>query len=216
MRTPQQGPPEATSYALRLFRIPPGSEFRLRTLSPAYSGLLSHYTRNGSEWCNPRGCQSPYHKKGPIWKGYCTCDLYDEANRWWAPIVFELTETCELDFRGVYKRGQVWVVERAAIVEKSKPPCRARLIGEADPAELPPAYDYMPVLRSVYHAFELTVGIPNPLPPRVMVQPMTGAPPADLVQPPEVVEVSHAKLKDLDPYYRRGPVNGNGQLHGHG
>jgi hypothetical protein len=165
-------------------------------------------------WCNPKGCLSPHHKKGPIWKGYCTADLYDEANRWWAPVVFEMTETCELDFRGRYSRGQIWLVERDAIVDHKKPPVRAKLLGTADPAELPAAPDYMPVLRSVYHAFELTLGIPNPMPPRVIVQPATGAPPPDLVkveEAPAAPTPTFAELMELNRLQngdRFKPVNG--------
>lgn len=180
---PQEpGRSEATSYALRLFRVAPDTSYHLRTLSHAYGGVLTHYTKGGSVWCNPEGCLSPFHKKGPIWKGYCTCELYDEANRWWAPVVFEMSEACELDFRGRYRRGQIWIVERAPLVDHKKPPVRARLIGEAAEDELPPAHDYVPVLRSVYHAFNLTAGVKNPLPARVIVQPTTGAPPPDMIE----------------------------------
>ncbi len=204
MPTPNQGAGSTTSYALRLFRVKPDTSWRLRMLSDFYDGILTHYGPSGSVWCNPDGCLSPRHKLGPIWKGYCTAELYDEANRWWAPVCFEITETCELSFRGVYRRGQIWLVERAAVMDKERPPVQARYLGDTPADELPEDIDYVPVLRSVYHAFGLKLGVKNPLPARVMVQPSIGAAPPDLM--PKAIanpgewrndEVEKARLLEL-------------------
>jgi hypothetical protein len=196
-------PVPAPSYALRVFRIAAGTAWTVRTNSKGYSGLVTHYGPNGSVWCPGTGCLSTLHRKGPIWKGYCTVDLYDPANRWWAPVVLEITETCELDMRGRYERGQLWELSREADTPKRKSPVRAKLIGQADETEMGPPIDCVPVLRSLYHAYELTLGTPNPMPARVMVSPIAGTAPPTVEPVPEGESVAAKTFRELEEERRR-------------
>jgi hypothetical protein len=155
---------------VRVFRVDPGTAWRVRTLSPVYGGLFTHFVKNRSRYCDPAGCRPEYPKGERFWRGYFAAELHDAAERCWRPVVFELTEHCELDMRGVYQRGQVWRVEREADKAGKHAPVRAALEGVVDPAQLPAAWDYRPVLFHLYHVEKLDLSASNPLPPRLMLQ----------------------------------------------
>ena len=103
-------------------------------------------------------------RSGTLWKGYICSELYFEGANHWLPIVLELTENLELDFRDRAKRGQVWRVWRLPIGKKHKSACQASLVEEQEPADWPQPFDFRSVLRHLYHVERLPESVTNPTP----------------------------------------------------
>lgn len=181
-----QGDDGEVAYTLKLFRVKPNQRFTIRTLSHRIDGLITHYfkppkSQGESKYCpgEEQGCA--YHKLPKLWKGYAAVEVWDSHSGLWFPTVLEITEHLELDFRGVWKRGQQWVLSRAAEVKEKRTPVVAGLLGEDTDPKLPRAFDYLPVLQTVYHCPAIQLGCANPLPARVVLKASTGAPPIGTV-----------------------------------
>lgn len=171
---------KAVSYRLSVFRIEVSKSHIVRMLSNTYNGLFTHYTRGGSEYCPGEHCGCHLRKLDRLWKGYVAAEVYDQAVNKWAPIVLEITENLELDFRGRYDRGQVWELSRAPKVNGKNQPVKGKLLEERDPNTFPPPFDVKPVLLHVFHVTEIALCWPNPMPSRIVVSHSEGAPPAIL------------------------------------
>ena len=169
-------------YALRVHRIEPGDNSYVRMLSASYGGCFTHYYQKRSLYCPGEVCKCPVHKDPQCWtwKGYCAAELYDEKNEVWLPVVFEITERLEQDFRKRFARGQVWNVFRYAI-KKSGEPVMGTLHETVDPRTIQEEFDIQPVLRTLYHwSGVIHLDKKNPLPDRVLVAPTKGAAPQAL------------------------------------
>jgi hypothetical protein len=177
-------PSDRTPTPLRVFRCEPGCAWKVWTLSPKIGGLIVHYYKGRSEYCDPRGCPAPQHAAPWNWKGYVAACLWDEPAALWRPIVLELTSNAELDMRGLYAKGQLWELRRDPERSKKKKPVTATLLdakwndGERD------AFPIMDVLRHLYHKDVIDLTAPNPLPPRTLVEPFAGRAPVDPNAPP--------------------------------
>lgn len=173
-RSPDRAEPE---YTLRILRIAAKQRLTLRTISPHYGGLYTHWYKGRSHYCPGREeCQ--LHRSDVVWKGYAAVETWDQTQALWFPWVLEITEGLELDFRGRWDRGQVWEVWRIEDNRKrDTTPIRGKLLEERNPDDFPPAYDLRPQLMHVYHVRELRLDQLNPLPPRQLVKPNPGAPP---------------------------------------
>lgn len=174
--------PPRDVYALRVHRVEPGDNVYLRMLGNIYGGCFTHYYQKRSLYCPGDTCKCAVHNNPQCftWKGYVAAELYSEQQRLWLPVVFEITERLEQDFRYRFKRGQVWNVFRYA-VKKSGEPVMGTLHEELDPATLQKPFDIQPVLRTMYHwSGPILLTAKNPLPDRVLVEPSAGAPPQAL------------------------------------
>lgn len=176
-RSAEGSGPAAGSYRLRVFRVEPGVTVVARTLSIEVGGLFTHFAQARSWYCPPEGCQRPWHKLGRFWKGYAAVELYDGVKGLWAPSVLEVTENLELDLRGIYRRGQLWELSRLPQTTRRKLPVQGRLLEERNPADFPPAFDIVPVLKHLFHADAIDLSARNPLPPRTVVTYSQGEPP---------------------------------------
>lgn len=168
-------PVAPSSFALRVLRIAEEQSVKVLTLSDCYGGISTHYQggKKGtgrSIYCKPGECPTTIHNIPPTWKGYFAGLVWDAAVSKWAPWCVELTEWAELDMRGRYQRGQVWMMERKPRPDRQQQPLTCRLVEERDPHDVPPAFDYRPVLLHVYHITKICCDVPNPMPPRVMVE----------------------------------------------
>lgn len=174
-RSPDRSEPE---YTLRILRIVPKQRVVIRTISPHYGGLFTHWFKGRSHYCPGREeCQ--LHRNDVIWKGYAAVETWDQTQALWFPWVLEITEGLELDFRGRWDRGQVWDVCRVDDTRKrDTTPIRGKLLEERNPDDFPPPYDLRPLLMHVYHVRDIRLDQLNPLPPRQLVKPSAGAPPA--------------------------------------
>jgi hypothetical protein len=101
----------------------------------------------------------------------------------WFTAVFEISEHCELDFRGRWKRGQLWNVKREPQTGRHKSPVCARLESEVHFGGLPLPFDFVPLLRTLYHVASINGWCKNPMPARIMVEPTCGEPPANDLPP---------------------------------
>lgn len=165
---------------LRVFRIEEGTTVHARTLSDGYLGLFTHYVKRRSVLCQGEDCEAAIHRAGKIWKGYAAVELWNAPTNRWNPFVLEITESLELDLRGIWKRGQVWEFYRELPVKKKSMPISGKLLEERDPTTVPPAFDFRPVLLHLYHVHQIHLGALNPMPPRVIVKASEGDGPAIL------------------------------------
>lgn len=170
------------AVALRIFRVEPGQVVHMRTLSPAYSGLMIHYQKRSLYCPGEAHCPPAMHKCGLSWKGYAAVELYDKNPKLWVPFVLEITEALELDFRDVWKRGQVWKLWREAQDSKKPTPIQGKLQETLDGERLRPEFDILPPLYHLYHTTSVQLGWSNPMPPRTFLEAIAGDAPAELAE----------------------------------
>lgn len=179
--TLEEGGARLPLYPLRVLRCKPGMSFAIRILQrfperPRVFGLWTHYT-NRSVYCHPDACPASTHCKPRFWKGYVSVDTWLEDQKKWLPGALEVTENLELDFRWKIQRGQVWELSCPPARPKKHFPVSGLLLEECDPATVPHALDLVPCLKGIYHTETIDLTFANPLPERVMVQPVEGRPP---------------------------------------
>jgi hypothetical protein len=109
-----------------------------------------------------------------IWKAWAPAAHLDEATNLWWPIVLEITEHLDELLHGRILRGEVWAISRPGTGKKSDPLTGIFLMKNHEES-LRPAFDVKPILLRCYHVQELLLGIPNPIPPRVVLPPSEGA-----------------------------------------
>lgn len=168
--------------ALRVYRVNPGDVVHLRTLSDGYGGLFTHFFKNRSYYCSGPDCNSMYHKMPRIWKGYSAVEIYSVEKKKWRPFVLEISEHLELDFRGIYKRGQVWELYRTLQTGKKATPVQGKLHEERGPSSVPAAFDIRPVLLHLYHCMAVSLDAKNPMPPRTFLADSDGDAPKVLAE----------------------------------
>lgn len=159
------------SFPLRVTGIEPGGHQIARLLSPRYGGLFYHWNRGRSVYCTGNDCPAHVHKLPRCWKGYCAVELYRQNDAMWVPTVLEVSEHLELDFRHVYKRGQIWQIWRDKPSKKRNEPVQGRLTEECDPDHVPPPFSIVECLLHLYHVEVIDLSAKNPLPDRVIVKP---------------------------------------------
>ena len=208
---------DRTAIRLQVFRLKSDTSFHVRILSMSYGGCMTHWKGSAqsgrSFYCSPRDCKLCCSDRNRTWKGYFAGEVYDTVKRWWVPFCVELTEAVELDLRHRFGRGQTWTFSRAAQVSKKKTPVKAVLLEERDPAAMPPAFDFLPVLRTLYHTTEIELDVASPVPDRIYVEPTAGDAPGarqKVETGPTDVRVCGPKPSIADAMRRR-PAGGNGQ-----
>lgn len=180
MATPPRGPasPHSTSVRVSVFRVSPGGRHRVRLLSDAIQGILTHWQAGRGVYCPGEGC--PVHRLAKVWKGYTPVEVWEPAGRRWIPYVLEVTEGLELTMRDCFRRGQVWELTRKQPEKKKHFPVEGSLVDEGHGVTLRPAFDMMPVLLAMYHETDMVLGVPNPMPAPVVleIEPAAGVEPA--------------------------------------
>lgn len=180
---------------VQITRVRSGSTLHVRSLSETYSGMLTHYL-DPSQYHDPDGkCQFCHTRSRIQWKGYFAAEVWDQSRQLWFPTVFELTESSELDVRGIFARAQVWEFTRLPDTKKGKRDKRYPTIGSLqetlDASKLAPSFDVLPVLRTIFHAPDLELGIENPTPERVFLNPSADAPPVKVQRRKEPEKMSN-------------------------
>ena len=201
----EHGPTE--SFALEISRVHPGEQLSIRTLSAELYGLFTHWVKGRSRICNTGNCEHCSKRIETVWKGYAPVHYYSVFSKLWVPTCLEVTEHAELDLRGQLEAGQIWTLSRAEEGDGRKRPVTCVLSSTG--LDVPPPFDFRPVLKTVYHVVALPGHSPNPLPPRVLMVPMKGAPPPSPSQerPQTQEEWNLMRQKAVDA----GLMNGNGQ-----
>lgn len=188
---------------VRVIEIAEGGAVFFRGLSACYRGLLTHFIKGqGTQYCRKELCPAPWHKERLIWKGYLSGETHNFSAERWEPGVLELTESLELDFRGIYCRGQVWEIKRGIKVGRTNPPLVGRLHEQLNEKNLPPAFDYMPVLHHLYRVAPLDLTAKNPLPPRMLIAYSKDAAPTGTGKVPEK-ELTQQQRIDLAERMRK-------------
>jgi hypothetical protein len=195
-------------YPLRVARIEPGQREIARMLSERYFGLMTHWARGRSVYCDPTDCCPAVHRTPRYWKGYAAAELWNQQAAKWFPVCLEITEHLELDFRRAYARGQVWELVRGAQTGKKKTPVAGYLLEECDEKKWPAAFDLVPVLRHLYHVERLSLDAKNPLPDRVYVSASDGDAPK-IAQPAQAEDKGNAE--DLRKLFRERAKSMNGK-----
>jgi len=160
----------------------------------------------------------PFRAKGElVWKGYLPALIWRPKTADYLPIVWEITESLELDLRGVVQRGQHWEVTRGVRVGKKRPPVIGRLLGMTKCALIAPAFDVMDCVRWTYHDQRCALALPCPAAARTMVSPIVMDRPTDPLkeeQPkaPPPKEVLEEFRKRTGLAYRQ--ASGKEQLNG--
>jgi len=203
---------------IRIFRLEPGASAFVRLLSPRYGGLFTHWKGGRSIYCAGEDCPAALHSTEKFWKGYGAVEAWCPIKNLWYPAVFELTEHLELDFRGQWERGQVWEVQRVKHKQAKREPIRADLQELLDANTLPADFDFLVVLKRMYHRERIDLGSKNPLPPKICLPPSVGLPPQKLCPKPPAAPLigktpsllerdqRYRRLKDQDDVKRNGNV----------
>ena len=165
-----------------VLRCAEGQRFYLRTLAHEYGGLFTHWYKGDSQICRGKECFEAMHRLPRVWKGYTPVLAFDKILAVWFPKVFEITEHLELDFRGLFAKGQEWLISRDAPVKGKVQPVTGLLRVAEVRTSLPPAFDMSGVLRNLYRAEQIDLTHANPKPPRTYAEPFEGDAPEDLAE----------------------------------
>jgi len=194
-RTPSTGQP------VKIFSIKHNDPTSVRFLGPI-AGLVTHWQSGRSEVCEGDNCPAARHKCRSVFKAFGPVEVWDRIDEVWRPEVLEVTENLEEILRGRDLRGEVWLLTRP-YVKGNSDPVNGQLLEKLDPRTLRKAFDIVPILtRNFRPVHKLLLGACNPNPPRVYLEPSTGAPPklpADLIpdepRPPSPAE--QKKIKEM-------------------
>lgn len=201
-----------SSFRLSVLRVKPGQKFILRMLSENVRGFFTHYVRGRSYYCPGRDCTCQHSRIMRVWKGYLAAEQYEQRQNLWLPQVLEVTEFLELDFRGRFKRGQVWSIERLTEKKGHTNPVTGKLLEERDERTFPPPHRILDTLLHLYHEASLELIYTNPMPDRTFVTPSEGDAPAHLADPAKQVNAEEVK-EALNRLREKTSANGNGQPH---
>lgn len=178
-----------SASAVRVLSVPAGPPVVVRFLDKL-SGLLTHHNGKKPFDCKGEGkCPAGLHRLRLIYKGYSPVELWDPAQQLWIPTVLEVTEHLEEMLRARSLRGEVWLLSRG---ENAKPnsPVKGLFCERQLSAKVSKPFDMLPVLLRLYHTDSLLLGASNPLPPKVMLQPVQGEAPN---LPEEILPQEEAK-----------------------
>jgi hypothetical protein len=179
-REPRPQSPLAAMRALRTLSVASGATYHVMFLADTYGGCFTHYKKK-SHYCKGNECPAWLHNCGDTtWKGYAPVVVWNAAKNVWMPWVLEMTESLEVDLRGIVRRGQVWEIWRNPLGKKSTPVECKLLEDDRDAKRIPPVFDIVPVLRGLYHLTQIDLSQKNPMPPRTLVCDIAGDGPAVL------------------------------------
>lgn len=192
-RAPRGGGRPCTDQ-LEVFRVAEGFTWHVWLLAYNPCGLYTHWIKDKSRYCDPRGCRFNCDREEKFWKSYAPTLVFEPDRELWIPAVLEISERLELDFRGHAQRGQVWSVSRAPQSGESHTPVRGQLQEERKPSCTPPAFDHLPILCALYHSDAISLTKACPLPDKFRVEACNGERPKALKTAEEERE---AKLKQV-------------------
>lgn len=196
-RTSDGGADAPSPMPVRVFRALAGHTATLLALSPAVEGIITHWVKPRNEACRGPGCPDKWHKGESGWRGYFAALLWERAAKLWVPVAAEVSEFTMQQLRGLYARGQQWEFRRAASLRGQHPPTQARVTAHEFPAPVPPPFDILPCLRVLYRYPELVLGVENPLPARVEVEPLRLPGPGEIEAPRAASDVEEPRIRSL-------------------
>lgn len=178
--------PRLPLYPLRLLRLEPGETFEVWIThhidGGRIKGLFIRHIERQSNIISPEDAKERVRGRPGVWKGYVSGLVWRAPEKKWVPVVIEVTERSEQDFRGKVARGQVWTLSKAPYVKGKNQPLRARYLETRPEADTPPALDVIPKLRNdIFRQEHIPLTSDNPLPDLVVVAPVESAAPGDFL-----------------------------------
>lgn len=160
---------------VRVLSVPDSHPISVRFLGPIL-GLVTHWHTGKSVPClGETRCPPSIHRARTFWKGYSAIESWDMACELWIPAVLEVTEALDHILHGRALRGEIWLLSR---VQRGK---KGQVVGvyseTLDDAKLRAPFSLLPVLERFYHVSALEIGIPNPVPRQVFLEPAEGTAP---------------------------------------
>lgn len=161
-------------YPLRLLRLQPGEECTVwithHVEGGMVKGLFTRHNGERSEIISRSEALEKVKGRPGVWKGYLSALEWRAPEKKWLPVVLEITERSEQDFRGKIARGQVWRVWKGPKDRKKKIALRAAFLESRPEETTPPALDVLPKLRNdIFRQDQISLESDNPLPDLVVV-----------------------------------------------
>lgn len=168
----RESAPPGQPVTVELVPTPSDRAITVRFLG-AILGMLTHWTgKDGSKACPGwERCPTADHRKKTVWKGYAPVEYFRPPPfQDWCPAVFEVTERMEEILRGRELRGESWSFIRRP-GRHGNQEVASQFLESMNPAALRPEFPVEPVLFRVYRVLEIALGVANPLPPRLILEP---------------------------------------------
>jgi len=169
--------PRPDPLPLGVYRVEYGTKSTIWTIGRRVLGLWTHWLKGRSVYCTGEICHPTLHAIPRVWKCFVAAAVWTLPEGVWRPIVLEVTEALELDFRGLYERGQLWELSRAHRTPKRNPPVKGVLLNRNPDLEPPEPFSIMEVLQHLFHQERIELDAVNALPPRQLMEPVNGPPP---------------------------------------
>jgi hypothetical protein len=160
---------------VRIFSVPLNVLVYVRFLD-AIRGLPTHFYSGRSVPCQGQECLPAAHKGRQVWKFYGPGEVWEPGPKLWRPWVLEITENLEEQLRGLQLRGQVWALERSGKTPK-KSVVTGMYCETLDERSVPRPFDVESVLMRFFRVATLNLGLPSPIPPRLLLSPREGKEP---------------------------------------
>jgi hypothetical protein len=163
-------------HPVRIVSVPWGDLLTVRFLA-GIKGLVTHYQGKRSVAClGEKDCPPTTHRLKPVHKFYGPCETWDGLRHVWRPGVLEVTEHLEEQLRHRELRGEVWLLDRTG--KSMRQSLVTGLFCERLPEEqVSQAFDIVPVLQRFYRVTTLLLGVPSPLPARLLLSDVAGPAP---------------------------------------
>jgi hypothetical protein len=212
-QNPADRPPSRPDpLPLQVFRVDYGSKSTVWTIGRTVLGLWTHWAKGRSLYCPGPICHPALHATPRTWKGYSAAALYTLPEGFWRPIVLEVTQSLELDFRGSYARGQLWELSRGHKQKGKNPPVRGKLVSNNPGMEPPEQFPILEALQLLFNFEPIELSVSNPLPARQLMEaikgpaPRIGPAPGDegRMSPEELAEVRRKMGLAVNPKKDRG------------
>lgn len=211
---------------VKVISVPQGTGIYVKFLGNL-RGLLTHWKSGRTVPCSGDDtCPITLHRTAKIFKAYAAVLEWRPDVQRWRPAVLEATANLEEYLRGRKLRGEVWILAREKEKEKTSPVKGAYVETVIEPS-LQDEFAIEDVLCRLFNVNCLNLGVPNPLPKKIVLQDVLDPPPpvpldfqAEAPQPEDPAE--RAKVRELLRAslgrVGRGPApasaNGNGHSNG--
>lgn len=204
-------------HPLRLLRLKEGEQATIWIThfvdGSRIKGLFTRHLDSQSQIISQEEAQERVKGRPGVWKGYISACEWKKDEKRWVPVVVEVTERSEQDFRGKIQRGQIWKLSKAPKEKNKKSPLRAAYLEARPEAETPPALDVLPKLRNdIFRQAFVALVYDNPLPDLVFVAAVEAAAPGERTEErpigPEKVDRVKFSERMLDGIGKQGNVNG--------
>jgi hypothetical protein len=172
----QTAPTPSHREAVRIVSVPLAGELAVLFCGPIEGLLVHRYQGRGWGCPGEESCLPVVHRSRTLYYGYAPAHVWRPRQEDWCPGVLEITEALEELLRGRRLVGEVWLLQRQTTKKKTGP-VGGVLLECKDPGVTPPAFDIRAPLYRLYHSTTLQLGVPNPLPRKLLLPPVKMDPP---------------------------------------